>query len=211
MTRPSESPSPPVERRLRLVPAPQVGLPYDDEVTETRTPRVPRDRRGTSRRAGAQGTLALAFPLPSGVPAVPTPSPRLRIVGRELAGAGQRSALLAEVPTPGRPDLSWWAPLLAQAIVEAEVGDRPLAQLARWTTDEVYDVVATRRAAQVQRTVLTRRSTARAVIASIHVCHITADIAEVCATVRCAGRARAVALRLEGSDEAWRCTAVQLG
>src|SRR5688500_7728304 len=64
--------------QLRLVPAPQPRLPYDDERAEG-APRhlaaVPGRPAGQpdGSPASIQGTLALAFPLPSGVPAVPMP------------------------------------------------------------------------------------------------------------------------------------------
>lgn len=209
MTRTEESSLRSTPARLSLVPAPQPDLPYDDERPES----LPSQRRSpgsrTGRRVGTQGTLALAFPLPSGVPAVPTPSPRLRVVARDLAAG--RSAQLAEPTTAGRPAPTRWAALLAQAIVEAEVGDRPMTQLVRWTNDEVYDAVSARRAAHRQRSLGPRRDTARALVASIHVCQVGPDVAEACAVIRWGGRARAVALRLEGVGDTWRCTAAQLG
>jgi len=202
--------------RLRLVPAPQPGVPYDDErpAHEVRAATAAPDRRptlpGMEQAVAIQGTLALAFPLSSGAPAVPTPSPRLRIVGRALAGVRHLS-VVPDTALSRRPDASRWAALIAQAIVEAEVGDRPVSQLVRWTTSEVHDAIAARCSDHARRDVLARRSTTRAQVASIHLCQIDDDTAEVCATVRWAGRARAIALRLEAAGDSWRCTAVSLG
>lgn len=198
--------------RLRLVPAPHPSLPYDDE----RPLGVAAWRHNEAADGGTQGTLALAFALPSGIPATPAPSARLRVVGRDLGGSPRcRPAVsapsAADEVTACRPEPTRWAALIAQAIVEAEVGDRPLSQLVRWTTAEVYDVVALRCSTHGRRSAVARLGTARAVVASIHVCRIAPDIAEACATVRRAGRARAVALRLEGIGDTWRCTALTMG
>lgn len=217
-------------RRLRLVPAPRHGGLFDDDIgvpgplslgtgparPEGR-PGGPVDPPGASSGQGApdahgtQGTLALAFTLPSGVPAVPAPSPRLRIVGRELLGSSRRLSAVPEAGVIGRPDASRWAALIAQAIIEAEVGDRPLSQLVPWTNDEVIDAVAARCSRHAERNAPARRSMSRAVVASIHVCRLGDDVAEACATVRWADRARAIALRLDGAGVTWRCTAVSFG
>lgn len=210
--------------KLRLVPAPHPSLPYDDEPPH----RVAAWRPDDATDGGTQGTLALAFALPSGLPVTPAPSARLRVVGRNVGDGpprqprdrllghtlGQRpgsASSAADEATACRPEPNRWAALIAQAIVEAEVGDRPLSQLVRWTTAEVYDVIAVRCSTHGRRSAVARLGTARAVVASIHVCQIAPDIAEVCATVRRAGRARAVALRLEGIGDAWRCTALTMG
>lgn len=207
-------PATPLRPALRLVPAPQPGIPYDDErALEDQRPddRAWRASRGPGAAAvaGTQGTLALAFPLNTGVPAVPAPPARLRAVGRGLTGsaAGTGAAAVAG----GRPPVKHWAAMMVQAIVEAEVGDRPLTQLTRWTTPAVYDLIDARRAGSGRRSAGTRRGTARAVVTSVHVCEVADDVLEVCATVRRSGRARAVALRLEGCADAWRCTALSIG
>ena len=197
--------------KLRLVPAPHPSLPYDDERPHT----VAGWRPDEATRGGTQGTLALAFALPSGLPATPVPSARLRVVGRNPGATPHHppgsAPSAADEATACRPEPNRWAALIAQAIVEAEVGDRPLSQLVRWTTAEVYDVIALRCSTHGRRSAVARLGTARAVVASVHVCRIAPDIAEVCATVRRAGRARAVALRLEGIGDAWRCTALTMG
>lgn len=212
MNSPAEPARPAAERRrLRLVPAPQPAVPYDDDrhAGAMAAPAAPRSRSPTS--GAVQGTLALAYPLASGLPAVPTPSPRLRIVGRDLRGSTRRVSAVSGDRVADRPPASRWAALIAQAIVEAEVGDRPLSQLVPWTNEQVYDAVAARCSRHAQRTAPARRTIARAVVTSIHVCQLSDEIAEVCATVRWADRARAVALRLDGVGAGWRCTAVSFG
>jgi len=45
----------------------------------------------------------------------------------------------------------------------------------------------------------------------VHVCEPVDGVAEISAVARRAGRAHAIAARLEGIDGRWRCTAVQIG
>jgi hypothetical protein len=51
----------------------------------------------------------------------------------------------------------------------------------------------------------------RGVVRSLHVSEPADGVAEVCALVRRGGRSTAVALRLEGMDGRWKCTAIELG
>lgn len=67
-----------------------------------------------------QGSLALTFPLASGLGAEPG-APALSVVSAGLE------------PVPTVPDPNMWAARFLQAVVEVVSSDRPLAQLARWT------------------------------------------------------------------------------
>jgi hypothetical protein len=49
------------------------------------------------------------------------------------------------------------------------------------------------------------------VLGPVHVCEPVDGVAEVPVVARRAGRAHAVAARLEGLDGRWRCTALQIG
>lgn len=208
MTHPAATAVPAASRqRLRLAPAPTPTLPYDDELPQRR---ALWRRHAQVHPSGTQEALALDFVLPSGLPAVPAPWPRLRILGRGAVAATSRTAP-ADEATARRPEATRWAALIAQAIVEAEVGDRPLSQLVRWTSAEVHDVIALRCSMHGQRRAHVRLGTGRALVASIHVCEVAPDVAEVSATVRRDGRSRALALRLEGVGDAWRCTALTMG
>jgi hypothetical protein len=53
--------------------------------------------------------------------------------------------------------------------------------------------------------------TAPLLIGQVHVSEPVDGVAEVNAVARRAGRAHAVAARLEGIDGRWRCTAIQIG
>jgi hypothetical protein len=159
-----------------------------------------------SRRDGAQprpeaqppvvGSLALdpgaARRPAAGMPAVP----ELRLV--PAGGDGD--------------DVKAWAARFAQAVVEVLGGDRPLAQLLRWTSQRVY-VEIERRLALLNRTTDAGRRlrTVRPQVRSVHVFHPTPTSAEVSVHVRHGQRSRAIAARLELRSGRWQCTALQLG
>jgi len=115
---------------------------------------------------------------------------------------GSQPTRRSELPDPRR-----WAGHLAQAIVEVMVGARPAPQLLRWTTSEVYDVVAHRAYVSSRRGMTARRATVR----SVHVCEPADGVAEACAVVVDGSRVRALAMRLVGLDGRWRVEALQIG
>jgi hypothetical protein len=117
--------------------------------------------------------------------------------------------LFGERPTRRRdlPDPRPWAGHIAQALVEVMAGVRPAPQVLRWTTPEVYAVVARRAAVSTRRQGATRRT----VVRSIRVCEPADGVAEVSAVVLDGARVRALALRLVGLDGRWRVEALQVG
>lgn len=211
---------------LRRLPVPVCEPPYDDELT------MP---PGPGYVGGEDGTLALAFVLPSGLPAAPV-APLPSVHGRRTGpGAGHGVEDGGEVEdgedvdfgpqaTPRRllPEPRPWAARLVQAVVEVLAGDRPVTQLVRWTDEDVYATL--QRRVQVGATSPTlvgqRRAAgraagnargARAVVRSVHVSEPAEGVAEVCALVQRGVRVTAVALRLDGVDGRWRCSALELG
>jgi hypothetical protein len=140
-----------------------------------------------------QGTLALDFPLPSGVPAEPR-APALTLV---VGGAPQPSA---------------WAGRFVQAVVEVIAGDRPVQQLVRWTNARVYADLSRRvRVLGLTTSAASRQRTERSHVRSVHIFQPCPDAAEVAAHVRHGSRSRAVAARLEADRGRWTCTALLLG
>jgi hypothetical protein len=109
-------------------------------------------------------------------------------------------------------EVQLWAARFAQAVVEVLGGDRPLAQLVRWTSQRVY-VDLERRLGLLARTsdAGRRRRTLRPQVRSVHVFHPTPEAAEVSVHVRYGQRSRAIAARLELVRGRWQCTALQLG
>lgn len=181
----------------RRIPVPDGEPPYDDEFGVARL--------GSPTEQPVDGTLALAFDLPSGVPAIPDAPAipaRLRLVGGWDAA---QDSHFAPQPTPRAdlPDPRAWTPRLVQALVEVLGGLRPASQLVRWTSGEVYTAV-TAQAAHAGK------AAPRGRVRSVHVSEPADGVAEVCALVQRGPRAHAVALRLEGIDGRWQCTVFEL-
>lgn len=146
------------------------------------------------RRLGGgpvQGTLALVEP-----PVVfPEPPPR-----REPVAA------------PDRVRLEHWAQRYCQVAVDVVTGDRPAAQVLRWSTPEVFAELS-ERAALVARAggppAGRRPARLRPKVVSVRACYPEADVAEVSAHVRHGHRSRAAALRFERVEDRWVCTVLQ--
>lgn len=180
---------------VRRLPLPASEPPFDDETPAPHHPRA-------AAVPAMQGTLALAFTLPSGVTAVP-PVPRaLRLVSDAPAAAQ---------PRPAMCDPRLWAGRLVQAMLEVLGGERPLAQLVRWTSAETYADLQRRVHANARLRPPQQRDRGKAAVRSVHVCQPAGDVAEVAVTVRRGPRTSAVALRLEGLDGRWQCTALDFG
>ncbi|MGI8699186.1 MAG: Rv3235 family protein [Mycobacteriales bacterium] len=152
-----------------------------------------------------EGSLALSFPLPSGVPAVPEAPAPLRLVapGRGDPCTPTEHSVQHPLAHRDRGRAGWFS-------CDEVSGDRPAAQLARWTTAGVYY--------DLQRSA-TRAARARAVFArlpptdvvrSLHVSEPADGVAEVCALIERDRRVRALALGIEGLDGRWQCTALHL-
>ncbi|MCA0335689.1 MAG: Rv3235 family protein [Actinobacteria bacterium] len=126
--------------------------------------------------------------------------------------------------TSDLPDAREWAHRLGLAIAEIVVGLRPPTQVVRWTTPEVYAVLA-RRALVVTRRAATpalaaqpgrpgvpsARSRPRILVRRVHVCLPADGVAEAAVVLQDGPRVRAMALRLGGYDGRWRVEALQIG
>lgn len=110
-------------------------------------------------------------------------------------------------PRAGLPDASEWGAALVVAVIQALLGQRPIAQLNRWLSDEVLSAV-TRRLRQ-HRAGPTRR-VVRVGLGSVRVQHPQPDAAELAARVVVGGSTTAVALRLEALGDRWLCTALEV-
>ena len=96
------------------------------------------------------------------------------------------------------------AATLARALLEALSGDRPLGQLMRWTTPEVF--------ARLEPLVAPAGSRPWvANVRKVFVTEPTPGVAEVTAVVQRGPRCGALALRMEGLDGKWLVTALHLG
>jgi hypothetical protein len=219
----AQAPSEAAVATLRRLPTPMTEPPFEDELVDDRERVAP---LAVLREVGGQRALALPFRLPGDVPAIPAvpvvPAPQrppLRLVdpphrSDDATRASRNVADFGPQPTPRAqlPEPSPWAGRLVQAIVEVTAGRRPAAQLIRWTTTTVFDAISARNLAA--RRALATGATARRVapvVRSVHVFEPRDGVAEVSAVVTQDQRCRAIALRLEGVDGRWQCTALQFG
>lgn len=218
---------------VRQLPAPRWEPPYDDESSEV----AGSPRAGD----GIQGTLALSFArlsCPAGASErvlrlLPSPGPAESAGGTEATtarvfppAAGARPARPARGGGDGDgddeldlarrrpvrtdrdqlPDPQPWARGFVQALTEVLGGFRPLGQLTARTVPSVAALVADLRTGS---SALPARQ--RAVVRSVRVSEPAPGAVEVSATVRHGDRCRALALRLEGLDGRWQCTALIVG
>lgn len=118
---------------------------------------------------------------------------------------GPQTSLAAELP-----DARDWAAHIAQGLVEVMHGVRPPSQVMRWTSPEVYAVVA-RRGSRAGRRRTTRDSAHRTRVIRVHLCELSPHVAEASVVLVDGGRVRALALRLVGRDRRWVVDALQVG
>lgn len=107
------------------------------------------------------------------------------------------------------PDPAPWGRRLLVGMIETAAGRRPLHQLAALLSPSVSRGIG----ADFERAA--RRGTPHwlhgAGVRTVRATEPVAGVAELCATVECGRRVRAVAMRLEEQHGRWRCTRLQLG
>ena len=111
------------------------------------------------------------------------------------ADIGVRGTASSALPAAARV-----ARALSKGLAEVMCGLRPVAQLRAHCAPDVYAGLE-----------LLPRQRIPAGVGTVRVCEPADGVAEVAATIRTAGRSRAVAFRLEGVDGRWRITALQTG
>lgn len=104
------------------------------------------------------------------------------------------------------PDVVATGRRLITLALEVLSGRRPASQLQQLTSPGVYAALSAGR-----RPRWCAEGTAPLLVGTVHVGEPVDGVAEVVAVARRAGRAHAVAARLEGIDGRWRCTALQIG
>jgi len=114
--------------------------------------------------------------------------------------------------TNSLPDPSPLIENLTRCVIEILAGARELEQISRWVTDDVYRhllkrVVLSTRARQAKGRAATRPTFS---IGSTTQCEPRDGVVEAVVIVRGRARTRAVALRLEGLDQRWRATAINV-
>jgi len=130
---------------------------------------------------------------------------RPRFVPDEFFGHQPTSTSELPDPTPLIENLT-------RCVIEILAGARDLEQISRWVTDDVYRHLLKR----VVLSARARQATGRAVsrptfrIGSTIQCRPRDGVVEAVVVVHGRARARAVALRLEGLDQRWRATAINV-
>ncbi|MCL6537043.1 MAG: hypothetical protein K6T28_00375 [Acidothermus sp.] len=200
MSVPSLALAEPSVRGLHRIAIPDCEPPFDDETEDDDAPAALLASVSSNKQS-----LALEFP-----GALPAPRRHLRLV---RTGDMSRDSATAADEHP-RITAEWVARFV-QAVGEVVTGLRPATQLIRWTTLEVLEALRHRAAAAarpvgLRRTAEESRPT-RVMLKSLRMSEPIPGIAEVCAVVLHGPRYRAMALRFEGADGRWRCTAFQLG
>jgi hypothetical protein len=152
--------------------------------------------------ASVQGTLALDLG-----PRVEVPEPDLR------SRPGDSVLDVVPVDLVQRRRFEQHAARIGAALVEIVGGDRPVSQVLRWTTPEVYQDLA-RRAHLVARSVGRRPGTGglqavRPQLVAAHTSFISESSAEVSLHVRYGERSRAVAARFELIRGRWQVSALE--
>lgn len=102
------------------------------------------------------------------------------------------------------------AAVVAVACVETEAGRRPVRDLAGWLAPETYEKMC-RRVDLLERTGTRPPSGSAPRPVGARVCAVRPGAVEASATVLVAGRARAVALRIERRLSRWKVTHLEIG
>ncbi len=162
------------------------------------------DLRRPAPYASVQGALALEVEPRTAPPRVPSPT---------LPGVAAPD--IVAVATATRRQLESWAGRYAQAVAEVATGDRPAAQVVRWSTPRVYDDLA-RRAMLISRTTKTglgsgraRHQLARPQVKGVKISFVAGHVVEACFHVRYGERSRAIAARFEVIEGRWQCSALE--
>lgn len=150
--------------------------------------------------ATVQGTLALALQPREEPPAVRAAS----------SGGG---ADVVSIDRRGRREAEAWSCRFAQAAIEIVGGDRPVSQLLRWTSPDVYADL-NRRAQLVARAGghqpgQARVQPVRPRVVGVRTCFVDGTILEAGLHIRYGRRSRAVAARFERRQGRWVCTALE--
>jgi len=153
--------------------------------------------------ASVQGTLALDL------------GPRLEVPEPDLPGRSGLGAGMDVVPVDlaRRHVFEQHAARIGAALVEIVGGDRPVSQVLRWTTPEVYQDLARR--AHLVAAAAGRRpgsggiQSVRPQLVAAHTSFVSETCAEVSLHVRYGRRSRAVAARFELIRDRWQVSALE--
>lgn len=137
---------------------------------------------------------------------VPPPGPRPRLDDPARRPGAEPDFGPSLTRRTDLPDAAAAGRRVVTSVLEAFAGRRPMSQLQALVTPALYTALSSGR-----RPRWCTDGTAALLVTSVRACEPVDGVAEVSAVARRAGRAHAVAARLEGLDGRWRCTALQVG
>ncbi|MCZ9881004.1 Rv3235 family protein [Arthrobacter sp. B2a2-09] len=137
-------------------------------------------------------------------------SPRAKARMGGPPGEGPSSARKAAQVLSLNREIRALARSIAQAAVEVLAGTRPVQQLSR-TLDPGCLSALQHRAALTRAQGGHSRLHRSPMVRSVHVCAVNDGVYEASLVVSEELRSRAVAMRLEGSNGAWKVTALEIG
>jgi hypothetical protein len=129
----------------------------------------------------------------------------LRLVPAGSIGRQPRGRQPAPSPQPGAPQV---AARIAQVIAEVLTGARPAAQVSDLASPDVVRLLVRSAGRLAAQRGAPRQ---RPIVGSVHVRPLRDGVVEACAVINLGIRYRAIALRLEASNDRWRCTALHVG
>lgn len=137
-------------------------------------------------------------------------SPDQGVLDLVLTDDGRR---VPTAPTAPLPEIRAWSTRYVVVLQEVLEGRRPVQQLLRWSTPEIYVAVQRRAVLAARlRARRPRRPGARAPrVLTVHTCCPAERVVEVSAVVHDGEKVRAYALRVEGAPDRWRVSALELG
>ena len=102
----------------------------------------------------------------------------------------------------GLPEPEAWTKQLATGIAEVLIGERPVFQLMRWVSFDVYREI--NKQIKLKNDLHAKRS--RPFVRSLRIETTSEKIVEATAVIQKGRRGRGMGLRLEAENDRWRCT-----
>jgi hypothetical protein len=187
----------PARRPLRITPAPDVDLPFDDERTSPQLPLGQETLPLPFERVSTPPVLRL---VPTGADAAAEPTSR-----NSTASSHPLLPTRPLVPLP-KPDVR----VLVQALCEVLSGTRPAVQLTTSVSPSVLAALRSSAGAGPWRSA-DGGVGPRPAVRSVHVQETSDGVLDVCAVVRRGPRHHALALRMRRRRTRWEATTVQVG
>jgi hypothetical protein len=104
--------------------------------------------------------------------------------------------------SPGLPEPKAWTKQLVTGIAEVLIGERPIFQLMRWVSFDVYLEIDK----NIRQRNLKNNQRVRPLIRSVHIDQTSENVVQAIAVIQKGKRGRGMGIRLEAEEDRWRCT-----